>query len=215
VELPSKVTATELKGRYEKDGDAEELMKPKNWSFRMPTLGGGERSLTAAERGVATHLVLQYMDFSKAGSREGIKNEIQRLKTARYLSAREAEAVNVSAIERLFRSDLGRRMLAAKEPLREFRFSLLLDADRLYPGTEGEQLLLQGVVDCCLEEDGALVIIDYKTDNVRTEEEIAARAELYRGQLAAYAEALGRIFQKPVKEGTLYFLAPGREVRVF
>ena len=214
VELPSKVTATELKGRYEKDGDAEELLKPKSYSFRMPILGEGERSLTATERGVATHLVLQYMDFSKAGSREGIRSEIQRLKAARYLSAREAEAVNVSTVERLFHSELGRRMLAAKEPLREFRFSLLLDADRLYPGTEGEQLLLQGVVDCCLEEDGALVIIDYKTDNVRTEEEMSARAELYHGQLAAYAEALGRIFQKPVKEGVLYFLGPGREIRV-
>ena len=106
-------------------------------------------------------------------------------------------------------------MLQAKEPLREFRFSLLLDAGKIYPGAEGEELLLQGVVDCCLEEDGALVIIDYKTDNVRAEEEIASRAGLYRGQLLAYAEALSRIFEKPVKEGVLFFLTPGREVRVF
>lgn len=214
VELPSKVTATELKGRYERDPDAQELLKPKSYSFRMPTLGEGERALTATEKGVATHLVLQYMDFAKATSRVGIKSEVERLCAARFLSKREAEAVNIAAIERLFRSELGKRMLRAENPLREFRFSLLLDADCLYPGTEGEQLLLQGVVDCCLEEDGELVIIDYKTDNVRTEEQIAARAELYRGQLAAYAEALTRIFQKPVKEGVLFFLAPGREVKV-
>ena len=122
--------------------------------------------------------------------------------------------MNISAIERLFRSELGRRMLRAEKPLREFRFSLLLDAERLYPGAEGEQLLLQGVVDCCLEEDGELVIIDYKTDNVRTAEEIAQRAALYRGQLTAYAEALSRIFKKSVKEGMLFFLTPGQEVRV-
>ena len=106
-------------------------------------------------------------------------------------------------------------MLAAKEPLREFRFSLLLDAGKLYPGAQGEELLLQGVVDCCIEEEGQLVIIDYKTDNVRTEAEIAERAGLYRGQLLAYAEALSRIFKKPVKEGLLFFLTPGREVKVF
>ena len=70
------------------------------------------------------------------------------------------------------------------------------------------------MVDCCLEEDGELVIIDYKTDSVRTEEEIAERAALYRGQLMAYAEALSRIFRKPVKEGVLFFLTPGREIRV-
>ena len=180
----------------------------------MPVLGEGERSLTATEKGVATHLVLQYMDFAKAASRAGIKAEVDRLCIARFLSRREAEAVNIAAIERLFRSELGKRMLKAEKPLREFRFSLLLDADRLYPGAEGEQLLLQGVVDCCLEEDGELVIIDYKTDSVRTEEEIEERAELYRGQLAAYAEALTRIFRKPVKESVLFFLVPGREVRV-
>ena len=214
VELPSKVTATELKGRYVRDPDAQNLLKPKSYSFRMPVLGEGERSLTATEKGVATHLVLQYMDFARAASRAGIKAEVERLCAARFLSKREAEAVNVAAIERLFRSELGKRMLRAEKPLREFRFSLLLDAERLYPGAEGEQLLLQGVVDCCLEEDGQLVIIDYKTDNVRTEEQIEERAALYRGQLAAYAEALTRIFKKPVKEGLLFFLAPGREVRV-
>jgi ATP-dependent helicase/nuclease subunit A len=181
----------------------------------MPSLGKGERALTATEKGVATHLVLQYMDFSRAKSREGIKSEVERLRTRRFLSKKEAEAVNLSAIERLFRSPLGKRMLAAENPLREFRFSLLLDAEKLYPGAEGEELLLQGVVDCCLEEDGELVIIDYKTDNVRTEEQLAERAALYRGQLLAYAGALSRIFQKPVKEGLLFFLAPGRELRVF
>ena len=215
VALPSKVTATELKGRYERDGDAEEILKPRSYSFRMPSLGEGERALTATEKGVATHLVLQYMDFSRAKSREGIKSEVERLRALRFLSPKEAEAVNLSAIERLFRSPLGKRMLAAENPLREFRFSLLLDAEKLYPGAEGEELLLQGVVDCCLEEDGELVIIDYKTDNVRADAEIEERAALYRGQLMAYAAALTRIFQKPVREGVLFFLTPGREVRVF
>ncbi|MBQ9686062.1 MAG: helicase-exonuclease AddAB subunit AddA [Oscillospiraceae bacterium] len=212
VELPSKITATELKGHYERDEDAEPLLKPTATSFRMPELGQGERPLTAAERGVATHLVLQYMDFSKGGSRRGIQREIDRLCAARFLSPREAEAVNVAAIERLFASPLGRRMLADPSPLREFRFSLLMEADTLYPDAAAEQLLLQGVVDCCIEEEGKLVVIDYKTDNVRTEEQLQARAQLYRGQLMAYAAALERIFRKPVKECTLFFLSVGRAV---
>ena len=215
VDLPSKVTATELKGRFERDEDAEMLAAPRSFPFRMPVLGEGERALTATERGIATHLLLQYMDFAAAGDREHLKREIERLCARGFLSPREARAVNLSAVERLFRSELGGRMLRCPKPLREFRFSLLLDAARLYPGAEGEDLLLQGVVDCCLEEDGELVLIDYKTDSVRTEEEIAARAEHYRGQLLAYRDALQRIFQKPVKEGVLFFLTPGREVRLF
>ena len=214
VELPSKVTATELKGRGERDADAEALVRTGPTPFRMPQLGQAGRPLSAAERGVATHLLLQYMDFGKGRSRAGIKAEIERLRDAAFLSPREAEAVNVSAVERLFASALGARMLAAREPLREFRFSLLLDAAELYPGAEGEELLLQGVVDCCLEEDDGLVVIDYKTDRVRTDEEIAARAEGYRGQLRAYAAALRRILGRPVKECVLFFLTPGTAVRV-
>ena len=214
VALPSKLTATELKGRAETDGDALPLLQPTAFRFRMPSLGEAERPLTAAERGVATHLVLQYMDFSKGRSREGIKHEIARLRAAQTLSAREAEAVNVSAIERLFASPLGKRMLAAPEKLREFRFSLLLDARELYPEAAGEELLLQGVVDCCLIEDDGLVIIDYKTDRVRTDEELAARAAHYRGQLTAYAAALSRILKRPVKACELFFLSVGQTVRV-
>ncbi len=214
VELPSKVTATELKGNTERDEEAEELIKPIQFDFRMPNLGEEKRKLTASEKGVATHIVLQYMDFKQAGSREKIKSEVKRLYTKGFLSQMEAEAVNISAIERLFRSAIGRRILKAEKLLREFQFSLLLDAESLYPGVKEEQLLLQGVVDCCIEEKDNLIIIDYKTDNVRTEEEIRERTELYRGQIFAYAQALSKIFDKPVTEGVLFFLAPGIEAHI-
>ena len=69
-------------------------------------------------------------------------------------------------------------------------------------------------MDCCLVEDDGLVIIDYKTDRVKTDAEIAARAEHYRGQLAAYSEALRRILGKPVKRCVLFFLTPGRTVEL-
>ncbi len=209
VALPSKLTATELKGRMEQDGDSESLVKPVSFAFSMPRLSLEEQPMRAAERGVATHLVLQYMDYQKGRSREGIKAEVQRLEAERFISHREAKAVNVSAIERLFASALGKRMLKAENPLREFRFSLLVPA-----GESGEELLLQGVVDCCIEEDGGLVIIDYKTDSVKGPEEIKARAGHYRPQLMAYAGALGRIFQKPVKECLLFFLSTGEEYKL-
>jgi ATP-dependent helicase/nuclease subunit A len=73
---------------------------------------------------------------------------------------------------------------------------------------------LQGVVDCCLIEDGALTVIDYKTDGVRTPEQLAARSTYYAGQLRAYAMALTRIFALPVKECVLYYLAAGEAIRV-
>ena len=214
VTLPSKVTATELKGREDGDEDAQSLEPRRDLGFALPDFGRGERPLTGAERGVATHLVLQYMDFSKAAEPGGVRGEIARLGAERFLSPRETEAVDAGAIERLFLSPLGRRILSADELLREFRFSLLWDAERVYPGAGDEELLMQGVVDCCIQEKGELTVIDYKTDRVRTPAEIADRAQHYRGQLAAYAEAMERILKKPVRQCVLYFLAVGEAVTV-
>ena len=213
--LPSKLTATELKGRTEPDAEAEPLMRKRPGGvFRMPDFTRKDRPLTGAQRGTATHLVLQYMDFSAGESLGAVRAEIERLQQKRLLSDKEAAAVDANAIVRLFASPLGQRMLRAEHREREFKFSLLVDAAELFPEAGGEQVLLQGVVDCCIEEDGALTVIDYKTDAVRSDEELAARAAYYAGQLRAYAAALRRIFRMPVRECVLYFLSAGKEAAV-
>ena len=79
---------------------------------------------------------------------------------------------------------------------------LTLDAD--------DAVLLQGVVDCFFEEDGELVVVDFKTDRIgRTQ--IEERAEHYRPQLEAYSMALMRVMGKKVREKVLYFFSVGEE----
>ena len=212
--LPSKVTATELKGHEEPDAEAVSLVVKPHKPFRMPDFAKKDKPLTGTEKGIATHLVLQYMDFAKSGSREAIEGEVQRLCSQGFLSRREAEAVDVAAIARLFASDLGRRMRGCPRMLREFKFSLLCDAEEIYGAAAGEQLLLQGVVDCCLDEPDGLVIIDYKTDRVRTAQEIEERGKRYRGQILSYARAMERIQGKKVKQCLLYFITPGKAMEI-
>ncbi len=214
VQLPSKVTATELKGRNVADEDAGSIVPKRHRAFRMPDFVKKDKPVTGTERGIATHLVLQYMDFGKSGSLAGIEEEIERLRQKRFISDREAEAVDAKAIEKLFASNLGSRMTGAEKMLREFKFSILCDAGKVFREAAGEQILLQGVVDCCIEEKGALTVIDYKTDNVLTADEIAERSRLYTPQLTAYADALERIYGMPVKERVLYFLAAGKAVSI-
>ena len=152
------------------------------------------------------------MDFGKAGSLEDVRREIDRLRAQRFLSDREAAAVDAAAIVRLFASPLGQRMKSAPGLRREFKFSLLCDAAAIYGEAAGEELLLQGVVDCYLEEAEGLTVIDYKTDRLKNRADALRRAELYRGQLAAYAAALERITGRPVKDCLLYFLSVGEAV---
>ena len=212
--LPSKLTATEIKGRRERDEDALETLPARKRYFRTPEISRQQRPPKPTERGIATHLVLQYMDFARTGSLAEVEGEIERLREKRYITDREASLADASAILALFESPLGQRMRAADKVHREFKFSVLVDAEQFYPQAEGEKLLLQGVVDCCLEEKGKLIIVDYKTDNVKSPQQLRERAEHYATQLSVYSLALSRIFGMEVSECLLYFLSAGKMLSV-
>lgn len=64
--------------------------------------------------------------------------------------------------------------------------------------------MIQGIADCVFEEQGGLVIVDYKTDRVKTGQELTER---YIEQLRIYAYALSRTLALPVKECLLYAFA--------
>ncbi len=209
--LPSKITATELKGRNDTpDEDAAPLLVERQRRFALPDFARVNKPVTGAERGVATHLALQCMRLDACSTLADIEGEIARLQDEKFLSPREAAAVDAKAIHRLFASPLGQRILHADKLHREFKFSLLCPAGEIYPDAEVEELLLQGVVDCCIVENGRLTVIDYKTDRVFTDAEVAARAEFYKGQVRAYASALRRIFGMDVASCVLYFLHCGK-----
>ena len=95
-------------------------------------------------------------------------------------------------------------MAKAEKIYREYRFDLLVDASIYDTAAAGEEIMLQGVVDCAFETPDGLVIVDFKTDHI-TEGEVANRAARYRPQLEAYATALSRVLEKPVCEKLLYF----------
>jgi len=79
---------------------------------------------------------------------------------------------------------------------------------------EEDSILLQGVVDCWFETPEGITVVDFKTDFVQTEEDVAQHAELYRGQLAAYSLALERVLEKAVTRKALYFLQAGKTVEI-
>ena len=157
------------------------------------------------------HLVMQYLPLDTAPTAEAVTAQVQALEQRRLLTAAQAEAVDAEAIAAFLRSPLAERIRGAAQVWREYRFALLMPAERYAKDAEGEELLLQGVADCVFEEDGALTVVDFKTDRV-TEEETLQRAELYRSQLQAYSDALSRIMEKPVSQRVLYFFACGAEI---
>ncbi len=212
TKTPSKLTATQLKGRS-KDQEAQENAPAAQRapSLLRPDFILEQQGLTPQEQGTAAHLFLQYARFQGLDTPDGVVEELDRMVDEFYLTEAQAQAVDPQAIVTLFRSPLGQRMLGATELVREFKFSLLTPAEEFYPGLENEQVLMQGVVDAAIIDPEGITVIDFKTDRVSADG-VTARAEHYRGQLTTYKRALERIFRKPVLETVLYFLKPGKEV---
>ena len=112
-----------------------------------------------------------------------------------------------------FQTPLGKKLQTHPKVLREFKFSVLDGAEKYYPDAAGEQILLQGVVDCALIDTDGITVLDFKTDRV-TEETLPAVCASYKPQVQIYAAALSRIYQLPVKAVYLYFFKLNRFIEV-
>ena len=213
--LPAKLTATQLKGRPLDQEIAENAAHtPYLRPLSQPKFRREQAGLTPAERGSATHLVLQYLDFGNPD----VPAQIAALTEKNLLTPDQAQAVDVPALRRLLASPLAEELRAAaagRDPLREYRFTLLVPAREYDPqASEEDAILLQGVADCCFETEEGLTVIDFKTDRVRSPEDVRLRSEHYRPQLEAYSLALSRVLDKPVVRRCLYFLVPGTTVEL-
>ncbi len=202
--FPSKQTATQLKGR-QKDQEAAENADPAKRVFRQwrqPSFITEAKAPT--QFGNAMHALMQYIRYDACGSLDGVKREISRLLAEGLLSEQEANAVDAQQIVNFFLTDIGRKIRNAASVLREFKFTILDNAEKYGCSTNGELVLLQGVVDCALIEEDGITVVDFKTDSV-TEKTIESVANGYRLQVQLYADALSRIYETPVKSVQLYF----------
>lgn len=112
------------------------------------------------------------------------------------LSEEQAAALPMQKLRRVVQGALWRRMRDARTLHREWPFNLRRVE-------EGQRTLLQGVIDVCFIEEGAWVLVDYKSDRATDVQALIAR---YRPQLQLYAMALARMTGLPVKERILYLV---------
>ena len=170
-----------------------------------------ERGLTAAQRGSALHKFMQFSDYRAAA--KDVAAELERMAREGFLSRQEAEAIDAGKLAAFFRSPLAGRIFRADRVWRELRFLAEVGRETLGAYTDlfdaGGKTAVQGVADCVFAEDGGAVIVDYKTDHVRTPAELVER---YRVQLELYRKVLGGALGMPVRECVLYSFALSREI---
>ncbi len=224
--LAAKVAWPELKRRFESLPDDAEVSEGGIEVGRPARIRLADRprfmraiGVTAAERGQAMHLVIQHLDLSVPLTVDGISSTVRSMVAADLLAPELEESIDVGAIAKFFASPLGRRVVA--DPLRvrrEVPFCVGIEAKRVYqdlpPEVAGnERVVVQGMIDCLVDEGDGFVLVDFKTDaQAWASPDMAAHA--HAGQIAVYAAAVRRIHRRPVKEAYLYFLGPGLPVRV-
>lgn len=156
-------------------------------------------TLTGAEKGTAMHTFMQHCSYESA--RGDLNAEIERLTAGGYITAVQAEALDKTKLSKLFNSEIARRMFSSEKLYRELKVSSFVPLNALEKTDSEEPVLVQGIADCVFEEDGKLVLVDYKTDYVTSEEELL---NLYKNQISFYRNAVEKTLNKPVKEAMLY-----------
>ena len=204
----------------------EEIIATEDDTDSPPTLPDfitGRVEGESAKRGIATHKIMQFCDFESL--EKDTKGEVDRLIREEFISKEDGERVRIKELSTFVRSPLFREIKSAKAIHRELRFNVFLGADAFTEEDDkkallkGERILVQGVIDCLIEnEKGEYHLIDYKTDRLSREElldEALGEEKLRKAhtlQLSYYKEAVKQIFGKAPTHVGIYSLHLGKEV---
>ena len=205
--------ATELSSKFAISHLAEEVGEVEKPRFAARPAYLYKQGLTPAEKGSAMHTYMQFCSYPAAA--RDADAELERLMEDRFLTEEQGAAIETDRIRTFFESPLYRRISAARQVWREYRFLAVIGEEELAgladAGLGENRTTVQGVADCIFEEEDGIVIVDYKTDRVFSEE---ALRERYRVQLGLYGRLIGRALGRPVKECLLYSFALGRTIEV-
>lgn len=171
-----------------------------------------EDQFKGSEIGTLIHLVMERIDTNKSLDKEGLKRQLDYMKSKKLITESQIRYIDknyLDKIESFFKSHIGIRMMKSSIVKKEAPFIIKRNADEIMDGlNKSDFVLVQGIIDCYFEEDGEIVIIDYKTDNVKsnTIEDIKSQ---YKDQIYSYKDAVEKTTGKKVKESYLYLLSSG------
>ncbi|MCX4268602.1 MAG: helicase-exonuclease AddAB subunit AddA [Lachnospiraceae bacterium] len=226
MSLYAKTSVSEQKRLNQREMEAEEdtaLLIEQKEEILPKFMQGKLEGVGGATRGTAYHIFLENMNLAEFDGME--ENEISKrigqlkrqLVEEKKLSKENAKLIWNQRIVAFLTSQTAKRMREAEKRgqiYRETQFVVGIPAWKLYRETESQELiLLQGVIDVYFEEEGKLVLLDYKTDAVyEGQEEVLVMR--YERQFELYKMALEQMTGEEVGEMILYSFGLGKEIRI-
>ncbi len=171
-------------------------------------------------RGTAMHRFLEKMDFSIEPLSESFDKQMAYMLERGFLTSDQSEVLSRSGLERFLSSELAARMQQAYKRGELYREQAFVTGDTpgfffgdLSEDTDGadteDQIIIQGIIDAFFVENGKIVLLDYKTDRVRS---ASMLTEKYTKQLQLYQVAVERAMDMPVSQLYLYSFALGKQI---
>ncbi len=216
--LPSKMSVSEIKRKVSGSNALEQL--DQSIQIKPPNFMKEKRKYTPMEIGTLMHMVMQYIPLERQIDQNEIAKIIFELKEKELINEEESKLIRRNQIEDFFSTALGKRMIASKYVGREVHFNLKKNIEDILPREEqarDNQVIIQGTIDNYFQEDDGLVLIDYKTDYISSEENIEKINYIidgYKVQLDLYQEALETIKNEKVKEKYIYFFSINKYFRL-
>ncbi len=192
-------------------GGTKQTETPSGGMAKAQTPSGG------ALRGTLYHRVLAILDFTRVTDEKTLEEGLAELVKRSIITTDECDMIDKNKFAKFFESPIAARMrkAAANGKMKvEQPFVMQIEASRVdesYPDTE--KVLVQGIIDVFFEEEGGIVLLDYKTDRV-PENDRGLLIRRYKAQLELYAEAIERILSKKVKEKLIYSFCFGETMSV-
>lgn len=209
--VPGNISVTELKKMAMEQDDTHFAYRYKN--LNVPSFKKESSDIGAAQKGTLMHFVMEKIDFTKSTHCD-VELQLQNIMNNGYITQKEYDSVNINDIVNFINSPLGKNILNNYDKFyREYSFKYTIKASEIYPDACEDEIIVQGIIDAFyIDNDGKIVLIDYKTDKITDNEQ--KTAEKYREQLKYYSIAIEKILKIPVKEAYIYLFETGNAIKL-
>jgi ATP-dependent helicase/nuclease subunit A len=220
IDEPAKTSVSALRRRALENFEPEESSDFFRKRFRAPKVAAEAPTKSSADVGTAYHRFLEQVSFERLKGAGELRAEAGRMVADGILSQEEAGWLDFNSLLKFWQSDVGQRIRAnAQNVRRELAFTARFSPAELpaQPASAKEMadefVVVQGVADLIVMLPNEIWLLDFKTDRT-TSLGLPAKTEMYKPQLDLYAHALEKIYQKPVTQRWLHFLACGQTVPI-
>ena len=236
IDIPTKSSVTKIKQMKQKqlgvdfeslDNEESENVNMKttenkdnintqNITFEKPKFLQEEKEtkISSAQKGTLAHLCLQKLNPKEDYDLEKIKSLIQNLEMNKIITEKESQAINPNKILQFTKSEIWKQLRKAKEYYQEKPFYINVPASQIYDEDIKENILVQGIIDLYfVNENGQIVLVDYKTDYVESGKEFEL-VEKYKSQLDLYKQALESALGTKVEKVYIYSVNLSKEIEI-